>query len=300
MIYRKSGSTVRLERTRGIRTLLHLQERGLAEEAGRSFRCSSSSDGEPPPPASDAAVLEIDAAIAQAQLPIERLTIVAGNARHEYDSRIWTESQVRIHASLARGEHRATMELGGSEWRPELTEVLVQAGDALGRCNGLKARGSVRLAPAVAAQLWPEIVLSTIGSRGAALPMLSQSIHPDFAFDAYGRKIEPFVLSDGSSTSPPERWPNFYRPSYRSRPSRAAFHLRATLPPSADACDHEGVALLAPVSVHQQRLYASVLCRDGSIAMVDAKLEDLRSGGGPEMWLPTGAGTWSGEVLIRR
>lgn len=298
MTYRKAGTTVRLESARGCRTIIRLVEHGVAEEKGRSFCCASSQEGAEAIEVSAGVATAIERSILPLSSPVERMTIVVGTARHSFESRRWEESQVRVHLSLTHGSSRVTLDLGGGTWTDAHDACVQKTAAALGRVRGKSSPGPVLLNAPVSARLWPEILMSALESSSGVPFVLAQSRHPAFRYDGYGIEIDNFALCDRSTVASPDRWPNVYRPTYRSRPASAAFHLRAELPAADELPRREALAILGAPSVQNGRIRAEVLCDDGSSAIIDTDAGMLRSAGGEPEWFPYGAGSWGIPVVV--
>ncbi|HEY3053102.1 MAG TPA: hypothetical protein VGK04_06900 [Thermoanaerobaculia bacterium] len=275
-MYRKFGCAVRYENGFIVRG----EEAGEAIDDGEPFACH--------PIAHSVALPQIDAAplehtvreieaLSIAPLSIERLVVSEGIAEQQFGARRWRETTRRIHLSLACRTIRALIDLGDFDLEElrAIAEALPNAGDE----RGTPPR--VVLAPSVAAALLPTLV-------GLAPPnvRLWQSAG---GFDGNGEPIEQRQLAE-----PP--WPNVYRPSYRSRPVRAPFHLRATC--DVTSIEDElprAIALLAP----PDGLVLRVLCVDRRevfptsirVARIDAIATAAR-------WYPYGAGSFGSAMML--
>jgi hypothetical protein len=297
--YRKSGVAIRLERWRNRRALVRLEEHGVAEEEGRLFRCSSS--GEPLSPLAlpdEAPLLEMEEAIATGASGLERLTIVSGRAVHSCGTRQWEDVHVRVHVALVASGRRVLLDAGGTGSADIDTDLILGVGSAVRACSGAHASGAVRLHPSVSAQIWPALILS-FAQRPAPSPLtLEQGEHPGYGIDGVGQPIQRFPLFDGKSVTNAERWPNRFRPSYRVRPLRAAFHLRAELPVAETLPEREAIGTTTPLVVSEGRVRGELLCRDGALVKLDAAISDLRRGGREERWYPYAAGSWGAEIAV--
>jgi len=137
----------------------------------------------------------------------------------------------------------------------------------------------VRLAPNVAAALLPSLVgtnvvelwQSAAGHDGKGLPVIDQKL-----------------------TAGP--WPNWFRPSYRTRPVRMPLHLRAVA--ASDNIDNsvpEAIALLAPVAGN----VLHVLCVDGdAVFPTTVAVERVLAARPSDRWYPYGAGSFGAEMLV--
>ena len=81
--------------------------------------------------------------------------------------------------------------------------------------------------------------------------------------------------------------PNWYRPSYRVRPVRMPFHLRAKPFGTIDNDAPAGIALVGP---------RRVLLDDGRIVSID--LQNIAAAGEPALWYPYGAGSFGAELML--
>jgi hypothetical protein len=142
----------------------------------------------------------------------------------------------------------------------------------------VRTEGPLRLAPIVSAALLPALI-------NIAPPNI-QLMQTAGGLDGKGLPIE-------KSTGP---WPNWYRPSYRVRPVRAPFSLRAECAvKNIDENLPRAIALLAPV----ERLTVSVLCTHGEavfpatvrVARIDAVSDAV-------LWYPYGAGSFGAEMML--
>jgi len=278
-VYRKFGRTLRYENG----TIVRSDEAGEAIEDAQTFTCRPIAHSVELPPidggAIDETVSEIHS-IVRAPLKIERLIVSEGIAEHQFGDRRWRETTRRVHVAIAFRALRALIDLGDFD----LADVRLVAG-ALARAvpaeAGTHTEARIRLAPNVAAALLPALL-------GVAPPNI-QLMQTAGGFDGKGAQIETADVSHGD-------WPNWYRPSYRVRPVRAPFSLRA-------ACDvtqvdedlPRAIALLAPI----ERLTLSVLCmhRDDvfpltvRVARIDAVSAAVR-------WYPYGAGSFGAEMML--
>jgi hypothetical protein len=89
--------------------------------------------------------------------------------------------------------------------------------------------------------------------------------------------------------------PNWFRPSYRLRPRRAWFHLRAA--PFGEIDDHipEAIALLAPISEREIR----VLCVDrDAVYPTTVRIHRIVAARPGETWYPYAAGAFGAELML--
>ena len=259
MIYRKRGAVVRYEN--GV--LVRVVEAGEAIEEGALFRCYPVSAAPLPLPP-DPQVPRY----ARDDVGVERLIVSNGVAEHETNGITWSEETHRVHAALTKGKLRALVDRAAD---------IEPIADALARAEEQEREQPPRLvlAPNVSAALLPILAVSappnvdvrqTAGGR-----------------DGYGQLIE-------------ETSTNWYRPSYRVRPVRMPFNLRATCAVTAIEPDRpRAVALLAPVT----GLVLRVLVDDGArvypstvrVTRIDAIADEA-------IWYPFGAGSFGAEMML--
>ena len=272
-LYRKFGRTVRYENG----TTIRVDEAGEAVEDAQTFNCRPIARSVELPPIDGSAIEKTVAeiqSIVRAPLGIERLIVSEGVAEHQFGERRWMETTRRVHLAITFQKMRAVIDLGEFE----LDDVRLVAG-VFPRAE---ARGyteaRVRLAPCVSAALLPALI--NIAPPNIQLMQMAGGL------DGKGEPI-------GKSTGP---WPNWYRPSYRVRPVRAPFSLRAECAvKNIDEDLPRAIALLAPV----ERLTLSVLCTHGEdvfpasvrIARIDAVSDVTR-------WYPYGAGSFGAETTV--
>jgi hypothetical protein len=316
--YIKQGRSVRLEVTRAGRSRLEVSEHGEATEDGRTFvaRSAAPASGVRKPAASVLASIETQLLAAlPPTVSIERMTAVTGTAKHRFapsglPEREWSESHIRLHASLVHRERaaRVLVDLGGARWTEQHSAWLARVAAALGQLDGggpLRSWKVLRLGSSIAAALWPELLVALLEHPGAGSRLaLSQRRHDVFRLDGFGDPIAEVPLS-GAGVVSPAHWPNFFRPTYRVRPVRAAFHLGATLPPSNERPDADAVALLAPIRVHRSVVNLELLATDRNVSFalpvvigVERLASSLFAGAQKEMWFPYAAGSWGGAVLL--
>ena len=272
-VYRKFGRTVRYENG----TTIRVDEAGEAIEETQTFTCRPIARGVELPDvdeiAIENAVGEIRS-IVRAPLAIERLIVSEGIAEHQFAQRTWRETTRRVHLAITFRDLRVLVDLGDFE----LDDIRVIAA-ALPRAEArVHTEAPLRLAPNVSAALLPALI-------NIAPPNI-QLMQTAGGLDGKGLPI-------GKSTGP---WPNWYRPSYRVRPVRAPFSLRAECAvKNIDESLPRAIALLAPV----ERLTLSVLCVHGQdvfpatirVARIDAISDAVR-------WYPYGAGSFGAELML--
>ena len=274
MIYRKRGRVARYEHGFVIRSV----EAGEAVDDGPVFRAYPSPAPPAPLPAlrgeGDDVLRRIESLVA-APLAIERLIVSEGVAEHECGDVRWTEETQRVHVAIAHRELRAIVDLADFD----LGDVR-RAIDALSRVSEERpAPARVRLAPNVAAALLPSLVgtnvvelwQSSAEHDGKGLPVIEQRL-----------------------TSAP--WPNWYRPSYRTRPVRMPLHLRAVAASDdIDSSAPEAVALLAPVAGN----VLHVLCVDGDVVFpTTIAVERVLAARPADRWYPYAGGSFGAEMLV--
>lgn len=234
--YRKIGRSVRLiVLPDGSETLIHSEEGGIAEVAGRRFTCRTETPGETPALEIDpASILEAAARIRSGlteKVEIERLTISHGSTVHSVSGsdtpRIWKEQSVRAIVSLVNRTAgvRCMVQTGGG---PRISDLHLDEIDGVihslarfTRREVFSGAETIRLSPRVAASLWPFLVHGE--GRNETDLSIQQDTHPDFPLDGAGHEITPFEITSRAE------WPNVYRPSYRRPSHPAAFHLRARM-----------------------------------------------------------------------
>jgi len=91
-------------------------------------------------------------------------------------------------------------------------------------------------------------------------------------------------------------WPNWYRPSYRTRPVRMPLHLRAVAASDdIDSSAPEAVALLAPVAGN----VLHVLCVDGDVVFpTTIAVERVLAARPADRWYPYAGGSFGAEMLV--
>jgi hypothetical protein len=275
-MYRKFGRAIRYENGLIVRS----EEAGEATDEGETFACRPIAHSINLPQIDTApvehVVREIESMIVP-PLAIERLVVSEGIAEQHFGQRRWRETTRRMHLSITYRVVRALVDLGDFDLDEirTIAEALPNLGDERG------APPRIRLAPNVAAALLPSLI-------GVAPPNV-QLWQSAGGFDGNGEPIDVHPI-----TAP--QWPNVYRPSYRSRPVRAPFHLRATC--DVTTIEDElprAIALLAPPN----GLTLRVLCVDGEevfpamirITRIDAIATVAR-------WYPYGAGSFGSEMML--
>jgi hypothetical protein len=275
-MYRKFGRAVRYESGLIVRS----DEAGEATDDGESFACYPIAHSVDLPQI-DAAPLEhtvreIDS-LALPPLMIERLVVSEGIAEHQFGDRRWRETTRRVHVSIACRTIRALIDLGDFDLDDvrAIAEALPSARDER------HAPPRIRLGSNVAAALLPSLV-------GVAPPNV-QLWQSTGGFDGNGEPIDEHQI-----VAPP--WPNVYRPSYRSRPVRAPFHLRATCDVTTIEDDlPRAIALLAP----PDGLILRVLCVDGDeVFPTTVRVARIDAIGTAARWYPYGAGSFGSAMML--
>ena len=268
-VYRKFGSVVRREND----FLVRVDEAGEAiEEKGR-FSCQPIS-GAPPPSAASDAVNDTADAIAKLVRPpltLERCIVSEGVVFHEFGDKKWNERMRRVHVAITRAPHRILIDLAEFDLEP------VRRGcEALARIKDADRKvDAIRLADNVGAALLPSLIGDVRMEQWAA------------PHDGKGDWI---VNMPATAEAPP----NWFRPSYRARPSRMWFHLRVSKFGSINHELPEAVALLAPVDGRTLR----VLCTEGLRAFaVTMPVNAVLAASPSQDWYPYGAGTFGAELV---
>lgn len=266
--YRKWGRSVRREGGR----LMRVDEGGEAED-GRIFRTRPIEDAiDLAAPDADAveAAAAVISEIVRPPLMLERLFVSEANVVHECNGIRWNETLRRVHVAIARPPIRALLDL--AEFRFDVVEHIASA---LVRAGGERdAPKRIRVAQNVGAALLPLLPIDKVQTPAR--------------HDGKGRPIEARKVK----VVPP----NWFRPSYRIRPRRAWFHLRAE-----EFGEFEGgavaIALLAPVDEQSIR----VLCVDGDrvfpTSISTARRPPLAARS-TQTWYPYGAGAFGTELML--
>ena len=261
-VYRKQGSVVRWENG----TLVRVTESGMAIEDGDLFRCFPEEGGRPARLAGETPAL-LDTALQK----IERLIIMHGVAHHECDGREWRDETRRFHMSLVNGRIRALID------REEDVERIAEA-LARAEQNEREAPARLRLAPNVTAALLPSLV-------GLAPPNV-ELLQTAGGVDGKGNPI----------VEAHDHWPNWYRPSYRTRPVRMPLNLQLRCGVTAIERDRPvAVALLAP----PDGLTLRVLVDEGRRAYpATVRVTRIDAVGEERTWYPYGGGSFGAEMML--
>ncbi|MEO8379747.1 MAG: hypothetical protein ABI779_08805 [Acidobacteriota bacterium] len=271
MIYRKRGAVVRWENG----TIVRVVESGLAVEEGERFECRP--EGAAPGQLDPDSVLSAVEAIRERVRPllIERLIVTHGRSEHECEDRVWTEETERFHLSIVRGTNRAIVDSTTARMDDlaPIARALAQAGEERDPPRHL------RLAPCVTAALLPSLV--------NAPPADARLVQTAGGLDGYGHPV-------GESTGAP--WPNWYRPSYRSRPVRMPLNLR--LESHQTELDPDlplALALLGPVHGSSARV---LIAGAGSVYPATIQVSRVAAVGGLGVWYPYGGGSFGAEMMF--
>jgi hypothetical protein len=216
------------------------------------------------------------ASIVVPPLQIERLIVSDGVAEHDFGGMQWSESRRRIHLAINSAGLRALVDLGDFD----LDDLGLVAAALRNAGAEREAPPRLRLSKSVAAALLPWLV------GVAPTVRLYQAAG---GRDGKGQPVEEAELGQAP-------WPNWYRPSYRVRPMRTPFNLRATCAVAQIDRDlPQAIALLAPAD----GLVLRVLCTDGRnsypatvrVSRIDAIAAEAR-------WYPYAAGSFGGEMML--
>jgi hypothetical protein len=294
-VYHKEGRQIRYEQVRHEHgRLVQVSERGEALSAGETFTAQPLGGELTLPELDDGEVLRAAAEIGRLvprPLRIERLLVSEGVAEHAVKLPFrgsaeegcpplwdrWTERSRRLHLAVVSGPLRILIDRGDFDLGALGTVI-----EALGRAGTERAApGRLRLAPSVAAALLPSLV-------GVAPPNV-RLFQTAGGRDGRGNPIEERLLE-----GPP--WPNWYRPSYRSRPVQTPLNVRAEC--RVQSIDRDlpiAVALLAPV----EGLTLRLLCLDGATSFpVTVRLSRIDAIAAEREWSPYAAGAWGSEMML--
>ena len=263
MIYRKEGSVARWENG----TLIRVTESGVAREDGDLFECWPEHVDLAVADSSSNRVLEIARSLQH--LPLERLVVVHGTARHECNGRTWSDETERIHLSMTHGRLRVLIDSA----TPRLDDWNAIA-DALRRAEPNDAGPP------------PRIVLAP-NVTAAILPSLPNVIQTAGGIDGYGNDI---VEATG------DECPNAYRPSYRAPPIRIPHNIRLEHEVSdIDPDLPRGIALLGPIGEGTVR----VLVVDGErVYPATISFTEIKAVGREREWYPYDAGSFGAELML--
>lgn len=278
-IYRKRGLTWRYENG----SLIRVRESGVAIEEGDVFRCEPAYESADPEDVTnvDAASL-LDCArelarIAGDDVSLERVVLVEGFAEHEFGERSWSEHSQQLHVALTRGAERVLVDQSSLDCSVASDVVRV-----LGMFCGDESDAPARLllAPTVAASLLAFALVQRV--EGLEL------VQGAGDFDAYGEAVVEWPVAR-------QPWPNWWRPSYRTRPVRMPFNVRAVPHGTLERELPRAVAVLGANRPGELRLliddgrraFAAVLPRRPVLAV-----------GEPQRPVPLGAGFIGAEMVL--
>lgn len=268
MRYRKRGAAVRWENG----TIIKVLECGSAEERDGLFLCAPERGDYLEAPDADGviAVAAEVMAMVPAAVTVERLIITEGTAEHTAGGRVWCERLRRVHLALVRDSLRVMLDL---ETPDHSIEQVCAALLRLGRVDDHVPQ--MRVAPHVTAALLP--------SFAGATPPGARLMQTAGGLDGKGAGIAEAVIEH-----PP--WPNWYRPSYRTRPVRLPLNLRI----DCDAADMGG-APAAVALVDDGR----ALIDDGERAWIAPfRIARIEAVSRERTWYPYGGGAFGAEMLL--
>jgi hypothetical protein len=278
--YRKWGRVFRFER--GCR--ISVDEAGEAIEEGPSFTARPlAEDVTLPAPDDDVEALAREAsALVPRAVSVERLIVSSGIAEHECDGQRWRERSARLHIDLVNRQRglRASLDLGAESCSELSLDDLGGVADALARAEGRAASpAQVILAPRVTAPL----LMFLLQVDGVTL------IQTAGERDGKGVPIAEHAIDSGP-------FPNWFRPSYRIRPVRMPFHLRAAT--TSTAIETKVPRAICLLRVVDRRRF-EVLCDDGVRVFETAlSIDRVKAVAGPSRWYPYGAGAFGSEMLL--
>ena len=271
-IYRKRGSTVRYENG----TTIRVRESGEAVDDGAVFRCAPLRSPALPEMDDHAVNSAVDAIRgASGNLRLERLIVTDGHVEHAMDRRLWQERHQRLHLSLVRGLHRLLIDEGTLD-AAEVAAIAQSFANI-----GLEREAPVRL------KLAPRVVAALTRTLLGALPPNLRMEQVAGGFDGKGQAV-------AASAGP--AWPNWYRPSYRVRPVRAALNvaIRSDVTAFEEGLP-EAIAILAPPEGASFR----ALIADGEAAYpASVRIVRFDAVTDPVRWFPYGAGVWAGAAAV--
>ncbi len=280
-VYRKRGRTLRYERGPLGEALIRVAEAGEAWEEGPRFGASPLGGDVPLPEVAEEDLSNAVAGIArlvQPPLTLERLIVTEGNAQHEFEGRRWADGMRRLHVSLICAPLRVLIDCGDFDLRE-----LGMAAEHLALSNGQEKEPPpvICLAPHIAAAMVPFLVTRRL--PGMALRQVGGGV------DGKGQLVDELALGGLP-------WPNWYRPSYRSRPQRMPMNVAIEAEiVEMEASVPRAVALLAP----PDGLRLRVLCVQGEeIGPMTIHVGRVVGVAGPRRWYPYGAGAYGSEMMV--
>ena len=274
-IYRKHGRVARFEDGHTV----IVDEAGEAIEQGREFEARPLDDNVALPEIDAQEVERVAREIQHLVKPhrIERLIVSDGVAEHEFNDVRWTEATRRIHLSLTHSDFRVLVDRADFDLRD-----IERVARALGNARPEReAPPRIRIRPNVSAALLPS--LPTI------VPPNVDLWQAGGGRDGKGKPIREERLG-----APP--WSNWYRPSYRVRPMRMPFNIRARCDVRViDSDVPEAAAILAQVEGVMMR----VLIVDGEVSYpATVRVSRIAAVSDDVTWYPYNAGTLGAEMML--
>jgi hypothetical protein len=268
-VYRKWGRSVRREGRR----LVRVDEAGEAIENKTTFRTQPIEETlemkAPDADAVEAAAREIES-IVKPPLILERLFVSEGNVAHQCDDVRWSETLRRVHVAIARPPIRALVDLADFQLDTvrRIASALLNAGGERDAPKRIRSEGNVGAALLSSAKI--EKTQSAAPQDGKGHPVIERRVDDE----------DP---------------PNWFRPSYRLRPRRAWFHLRAGSFGRIDESAPEAIALLAPIGER----FVTVLCVDSDrVFPATVPIRRVLAARPTETWFPYGAGAFGAELMF--
>lgn len=253
--------------------LVRIDESGEAVEESGRFHAAPALDGGGSRHIDESEVNATAGAIARiaSGVLLERLIVSEGVAFHEFGDVSWTAVARRVHVAMAVAPYRALVDLATFS-----TDIIERVATALPRLRGDRERPpNLRLADHVGAALLPS-VCGVIPVQQWAAP-----------HDGKGAWIENIPVAGEP--------PNWFRPSYRVRPVRAWFHLRAEELGTIDPDTPEAIALLGPIRDRTLR----VLCVDrDDVYATTIEVQRIRATAPTSNWYPYGAGCFGAVMML--
>jgi len=303
LVYLKRGESVRLNFSRGLRTIASTLERGAAgTREGRFFSASLAPDLPWTLPVEPVEAIE-DAI--RAMIPrgaqVERLEILLGTSHHVLGEREWSEAHSRVFLACFDARTRSRVEILRGGATPAELDLRGMAASLRSWHQHGEPRVSeeVELGGPVTAVLAAHFAAA--GSIPPEVPLL-QEPHPSFPLDGNGERIDRFDAA-GSRRA---EWPNVDRPSYRVPPRPAILHARlASIASDAARPELRAVEPLGGVRSRGAAVEIETLMEGGGgsffahLRIPLSSLAQLARADDTIRWFPVGAGAW-GETLIAR
>jgi hypothetical protein len=302
-VYLKRGESVRLNFSRGLRTLASTLERGAAgTREGRFFSASLEPDLPWTLPVEPVEAIEDGI---RSRIPrgaqVERLEILLGTSHHVLGEREWSEAHSRVFLACFDLRTRSRVEIlrGGATPAELDLRGIATSLQSWQRRSELKKSAAIQLGGPVTAALAAHF--ATQRRVPPEIPLL-QEPHPSFPLDGNGERVQRFEAA-GSGR---EEWPNVDRPSYRVPPRPAILHAR--LKSVVDDSPETELRAIEPLGGVRSRpggVELETLVADGAgsfRAMLRIPLESFGHLGRADVsihWFPVGAGAW-GETLVAR